>query len=135
MENASKALIIAGGVLIAMITISVFYYMYGHISEFSHVIQDDTVEEERRAFNESFTAYQKKLMYGSDVISVINKAVDNNKRYNVENESDNGYYVDVSFTLIDELIKREETYKLSDDEKTYVKSKDKEISRLLDATS
>lgn len=31
MENASKAIIIAGGVLISMITISIFYFVFGRI--------------------------------------------------------------------------------------------------------
>lgn len=34
MENASKALIMAGGILISMIVISLFYYTFGEISAY-----------------------------------------------------------------------------------------------------
>ena len=83
MENASKALIIAGGVLIGLITISLFYYMFSHISNFVSETSEDYNIKETNAFNQGFEAYNKKLMYGSDVVSVINKAIDNNKRNNV----------------------------------------------------
>ena len=83
MENASKALIIVGGVLIGLLTISLFYYMFTNISYFADATSKDYNEKETLSFNQSFEAYNKKLMYGSDVVSVINKAIDNNARNNV----------------------------------------------------
>ena len=57
--------------------------MFSHISGFVDDTSKDYNQEEILAFNQGFEAYNKKLMYGSDVVSVINKAIDNNKRYKV----------------------------------------------------
>lgn len=112
MENASKALLMAGGILIAMITITVFVYMFSQISEMKNITDKDTSQEELLAYNQAFEAYNKKLMYGADIISVINKAIDNNKRYDVEAPEfyDNMYHVNVTFKLKSELAVTEETY-------------------------
>lgn len=55
---------------------------------------EDTIQEEIKAFNDGFEAYNKKLMYGIDVISVLNKAIDNNRKY----EDYPVYKVNVKFT-------------------------------------
>lgn len=112
MENASKALLIAGGILIAMITISIFFYMFSQISEMKNITDKDTSQEELLAYNQAFESYNKKLMYGADIISVINKAMDNNKRYDVEEPEfyDNIYHVNVTFKLKSELAVTEESF-------------------------
>ena len=111
MENASKALIIAGGILLGMLTISVFYFMFSRLSEYQSIAQTDYTQEELIAFNQGFESYNKKLMYGSDVISVINKAVDNNIKHNVVNEPTNEHYMDISVKLKEPLYMRIDTYK------------------------
>ena len=94
MENASKALIIAGGILIGIITISIFVLMFNKIGDTMDVISTDTSEEELLKFNKSFNIYNKKVMYGSDVISAINNAIDNNERY-----KNSGPFVNIKFIL------------------------------------
>ena len=80
MENATKALLIAGGVLLAIIIISLFVSMYQSVSGLQQA-QDDKIEMQQiAAFNAQFEAYDKKLIYGSEVITVMKKAIDNNKR-------------------------------------------------------
>lgn len=104
MENASKALMIAGAILIAMIVISLFYYAFGQIGSFMQATEEDSTQKEISAVNTSFEAYNKKVMYGVDIISVINKAIDNNKRYDVEyfNEPEDeemlDYYINIVIT-------------------------------------
>lgn len=112
MENASKALLMAGGILIAMITITVFVYMFSQISEMKNATDRDTSKEELLAYNQAFESYNKKLMYGADIISVINKAIDNNKRYDVEDSEsyDNMYHINITFKLKNELAVTEESY-------------------------
>lgn len=61
---------------------------------------EDTIQEEIKAFNDGFEAYNKKLMYGIDVISVLNKAIDNNEKYDV-NGSEKDYFVDIEITIYD----------------------------------
>lgn len=92
--------------------------------------QDDSIQKEISVFNTGFEAYNKKIMYGADIISVLNKAIDNNKTYGVEfydspsNPEMLDYYVDVIFKqyrrtesgdITDELI----TYSLKEN---YTKS-------------
>lgn len=105
MENASKALIMMGGILTAIISISIFYFMFGRSGAMMGELETDTQKQELIAFNKSFEAYNKSMMYGTDVISVLNKAIDNNKKYDVEfgekskDTSFMDYYVDIEFKI------------------------------------
>lgn len=81
MENASKALIIAGGILIALIIITMFLMMFNNFANIKKDQEEQTRIEQISAFNAEFEAYNKKIMYGADVITLINKAVENNKKY------------------------------------------------------
>ncbi len=107
MENATKAILIAGGILISIVVISVFYFAFRQMSNSVESTQPNTAQKELQDFNKGFEAYNKKLMYGADIISVLNKAIDNNKKYNVEFYNEPGdpenldYYVDVIFTYND----------------------------------
>lgn len=77
MENASKALLMAGGILIAIITIAVLVRSFSSISAFQ---QSSLTEEEQAqlvAFNEQYTKYLGQYVYGTEVITVINKSLDN----------------------------------------------------------
>lgn len=104
MENATKALTFAGGILITMIVISIFYFSFKQSTETIGGVQEDTTQKELKDFNASFEAYDKKVMYGIDIVTVINKAIDNNKKYKVEyldrpKDTDYvDYYVNVVFT-------------------------------------
>lgn len=45
-------------------------------------------------FNQQFEAiYKDKIVYGADVLTIINKATDNNNSYKIKKDS-NGYYID-----------------------------------------
>ena len=82
MENASKALLIAGGILIAIIIISMFIMMYNKMTSIKKT-QEEKIEMEQIAeFNAQFEAYNKKLMYGADVITLYNKVQEHNKKSN-----------------------------------------------------
>ncbi len=84
MENASKALLIAGGILLAILTISIFFFSFRNASSMAGSVQEDWGQKELIAFNTRFEAYNKKLMYGSDIISVFNQAIDNNRAFKIE---------------------------------------------------
>lgn len=81
MENASKALMIAGGVLIALIIITMFLLMFNRISNIEKEQEEQTKTEQLASFNAEYEAYNKKIMYGVDVISLINKVAENNEKY------------------------------------------------------
>ncbi len=128
MENASKALLIAGGVLVGMIVISLFYYMFGKVGMLVSETDRNTLEEEVIAYNKGFEAYNKKLMYGIDVISALNKAIDNNKRNKCEDDSSSEYYVDIEIKLKEDFGDYIEIYTFKPEERRYEKTGDRKPS-------
>lgn len=99
MENAAKGLLMAGGMILAIIVISIFIYGYTNITHLAESKQDEESLKEIEKFNEPYLAFNKTAMYGTDVISILNLAISNNKLNNVENRPNNELYVDVSFKL------------------------------------
>ena len=97
MDNAPRALLMAGGMLMAIVVISILVIMFRNTSQIEQANQEAQEVEEIRMFNERFASYQKSAMYGTDVISVLNMAISNNRKYDVNPGED--YYVDVVFTL------------------------------------
>lgn len=115
MENASRALIIAGSILLGLITISLFYFMFNRISQYADITSKNTSQEELLAYNQGFEAYNKKLMYGTDIISVINKAIDNNSKYDVQNDKNNEYYIDIEVKFKGQIYTAVDIYDKIDD--------------------
>lgn len=89
MENASKALLIAGGVLIAIIIVSLLVRTYGSIGRFQK--QQLSIEETERIekFNKEYTKYQGQYVYGTEVITVINKSANDSTTSTVDVFVDN----------------------------------------------
>ena len=81
MEHANKAMIMAFGMLVAVMIMGAIAFVFTRLKAFP--TQDDEIEsvEQRRLFNQEFEVYDKKIMYGVDVISVLNKAQSNNEKY------------------------------------------------------
>ena len=71
MENASKALLIAGGILISIIVISLFVSMYGKMSSLQRTQKEQQEMEQISAFNAEYEAFDKKVMYGTDIMTVM----------------------------------------------------------------
>ena len=44
-------------------------------------------------FNAQFEKYNKETLYGTDILSIINKAIDNNEQYAIEKNQD-GFYIE-----------------------------------------
>lgn len=80
MENISKALIIVGGILLTILILTLLVFIFNKISVIPQEQQIQSGEMGIVEYNRSFEVYQKPLMYGTDIISVINKAVDHNLR-------------------------------------------------------
>lgn len=99
MDNAAKGLLMAGGMLLAIIVISIFIYGYSNITRISQSKQDEELQKEIEEYNQQYLAFNKSAMYGTDVISILNLAISNNKLNNVENSPDDQLYIDVSFRL------------------------------------
>ena len=78
MENASKALLIAGGVLITMIIASFGVYLYGVYHEHAENVIASLNEKEVNEFNAKFLAFENKKLTPNDIISVVNLVRENN---------------------------------------------------------
>lgn len=80
MDNASKALLMAGWVLIALLVISLAVLAYNQMSQYQRS-QSDLVEVEQLAdFNEQFTQYIRDDLNGIDLVTLANKVVDFNQK-------------------------------------------------------
>lgn len=76
MENVSKALIIAGSVLIGILILSLLVKSFTSVSLFQKAQLTEEEQKELIAFNEQYTKYLNQYVYGTEVISVINKTLD-----------------------------------------------------------
>lgn len=81
MENASKALIIAGGVLVAILIISILVNARGTISEWMNSNQKVKELEQVDEFNKQYDAYYRNNIYGSELLSLVNKVLDFREKY------------------------------------------------------
>lgn len=79
MENASKALLIAGGIFLAMMILSMLMYVGISMSDNAESQERNLLTKQIVEFNKSYLAYDKTKMYGIDVITVVNKAINHNK--------------------------------------------------------
>ena len=73
MENASKALLMAGGILIAIIIIALLAKTFSNIGEFQMSKLSEEEQQKLIAFNEQYTKYLNQYVYGTDVITLLNK--------------------------------------------------------------
>lgn len=81
MENASKALIMAAGVLIGILIISLAVYLFVDFGSTSAEINAQNAEKQINQFNSKFTSYADKELTIYDVITVVNYAKENNEYY------------------------------------------------------
>lgn len=77
MENATKALLIAGGVLIAILIITVMVMLFNSTGNVSRSYNDRIETEEVTKFNANFTQYLRQDLTIHDVISICNFAKQN----------------------------------------------------------
>ncbi|MCI8640893.1 MAG: hypothetical protein HFJ59_03355 [Clostridia bacterium] len=83
MENASKALLMVGGVLIGLLIISLAVYLFADFGATSAEINAKNVQKQINAFNSKFTVYQGYTgditIY--DIVSLATYANENNVYY------------------------------------------------------
>lgn len=79
MENASKALIMAGGVLIALLIIGILVVFFNNLSDWQKISQTSEEVEQITEFNKPYDVYERNV-YGSELLSIANKIDDYNKR-------------------------------------------------------
>lgn len=99
MENASKALIMAGAILIAIMIISLAVYLFTDFGTTSAEINKENAERQLTQFNTQFTTYLgRNNITVYELISVVNLAKENNSEYASVNNyanAENGYQINV----------------------------------------
>ena len=97
MENASKALQIAAGMLIAILILGLIVFVYGKVSNLKKT--EDIVNSEKTVadFNKQFEIYNKSGLYGTELLSLANKIVDYNEKYK---ESDGYLPITINITAV-----------------------------------
>ena len=93
MENASKALIMAGGIILAMMLLAMLIYVWTTIGDSAESQNRKILVQQIAEFNKSYLAYDKTKMYGIDVITVVNKAINHNKTIGAE--VTDPYYINI----------------------------------------
>ena len=82
MENASKALLMAGGVLLGILILSLAVYLFSNFGGASSRIHDNIEENQTAQFNSQFTKYVgNENVTIHDVVTMANLATENNKYY------------------------------------------------------
>lgn len=89
MENASKALIIAGGILIVILLLTLFTYISSKMANSTSKIYDMMEQSEIAEFNQKFLNYKDRDdLKIQDVVTIVNLAKDGtegpNAKSNVE---------------------------------------------------
>lgn len=89
MENASRALLIAAGILVGIMVISVGVALFNSFAGFNKNIIEKLEENKISQFNNNFLKYygEEKEVTAHDVISIVNVARQNNAEYEIENQT------------------------------------------------
>ena len=91
MDNASKALLMAGSVLLAIMVISLAMYLFANFYQETSQIEGNVEESQIMQFNNQFTKYEgnnQVTIY--EVLSMANLATQNNKQYQYEKQEATG---------------------------------------------
>lgn len=96
MENASKALLMAAGVLIGILVLTLMAYLFIDFGTISARIHSQVEQQQISEFNTQFTSYENKsniTIY--DIITVTNYAKENNEYYKESNIYESDYKVEI----------------------------------------
>lgn len=96
MENASKALLMAAGVLIGVLVLALIIYLFTYFGaeaqKFSEIINQNQLTK----YNAQYTVYDgRKDLSVYDVVSIINTAYENNQKHKDDPTYEDEYKVKV----------------------------------------
>ncbi len=81
MENASKALLMAGGILIALLIIGSLVLLFANLQDYQNKTDVSAKQSQVAKFNNQFEPYNKKDLTLMELKSLYNKIVTNNTKY------------------------------------------------------
>ena len=97
MENASKALIMAAGVLIGILILSLAVFLFADFGATSKGVYSQMEERQLTQYNAQYTVYAGRndiTIY--DIISLVNLAQENNEKYKDYTTYESEYQVKIS---------------------------------------
>ena len=105
MENASKAIIMAGGVLIAVSLISLAIYAYSYFKDYANVSEQMLSISQIESFNRYYDSFESTIR-GIDALNIYNKALE---------DINDGYQIDIVLqgTVASEIINQTDEELLS----------------------
>lgn len=111
MENASKALIMAGTILISIMVISLGVYIINMFGEYTAEQEQERANRQIAEFNAQFLKYEGRTdITAQDIVTVANLAKENNDFYEFDpsaadaNANENTYYVEVNAKFVSETV-------------------------------
>lgn len=104
MENATKALLIAAAVMIAIMVLTLLMMAYNQVSEYYQTQHIDAMAKQTGEFNENFINYDRNNIRGSELLSLMNKVIDFNERYSYA-EGTNYTRIEVTIKIGDQYLK------------------------------
>ena len=78
MDNVSKALIMAGGILLAILIISVALYLFASARGFASAMNKNAEVSAVESFNRYYQSFDSKIT-GIDVVNICNKVLNDQK--------------------------------------------------------
>ena len=99
MENASKAIIMAGGILIALIIVSLIVMIFGGMGELYSQEGENLTIEQLEKFNRQFATYDRSL-YGSELLSLANLISDYDNRLLLDADQAENFYRENKFEVV-----------------------------------
>lgn len=105
MENSVKALLIAAGVLIGMMILSLGVSLFASLNSYVESVQENIASIEIQKFNGQFTKYinynddtdeKDFTLTIQDIVTAANIARENNLSYNLTGQTGSNYYVTIN---------------------------------------
>ena len=94
MENASKALIMAASVLIALMILAGLIFMYNQLQNFEQTGTNNEREAQVVEFNNQYESFNKNNLRGSELYSLLNRVIDYDRRKSsASKNTDEGKYL------------------------------------------
>ena len=117
MENASKALLIAGGVLVAILILGVLIVTINIVNSNQKTREKTLATEQLAEFNQKYEAYNKKALRGTDIITLMKMAIENNNKMEVADVGEQ-YFINIKLKLSNEYTETKTTINKKTGEKT-----------------
>ena len=101
MENASKALVMAGGILIASLVVGALMLMVNQVSYYQKSESTSEKAQQQADFNKEYVQFTYNDLKGYELISLVNKVIDYNRKEAVGNSVDYSLKITVNVDMVE----------------------------------